>query len=426
MAISLCGAHKTVAFLRLPLCATVRLLELIEKLMREISLLILLSLILFSGCQEERLTKPGFPFDIIIEDQDGNLVPDATIQGGIDWDAYTVQTDEHGRAILPGSAKYGDAVVFKTNYVPRRIENLSPRTYELKRTSKLLRPLGQVQGKAIIFGDRDLITLTENGSYHVYSYTDQSVSEIVNYELLDSNRYVIRTKLAGDNLWILTQYSGFFVYSLKNPTEPNFLFHLNPQVTLGAFVVRDSLLIVAPPFASGPLRFLRWDATGVYREIFLLQSYFIEEMILYGNYLFLLGGFGALPIVLDISTVNSPVIVYNGLEGGYEHPIMHQRHVILTPRDFRNPYKAFDFTNPRDPLYLGAFSALSRLSGFISDSIAYGSNLIHPPTVTVDSGTYYTHFETIATVSKADYSRISGANGSYFIIDNTLMKLIDR
>ena len=76
------------------------------------------------------------PFDVTVLSMGGGPVAGATIEGGIDWEAFEVQTDDDGRARLPHYARAQQACIFRNDYFPLRVEGLAEEIYWLYRTPK--------------------------------------------------------------------------------------------------------------------------------------------------------------------------------------------------------------------------------------------------------------------------------------------------
>jgi len=91
------------------------------------------AILIVTGCGEDGLIDSGEPFQITILSQEGIPVEGATVEGGIDWDFYKVQTDEHGIAVIPGSVRGERATIYKTNFLPRIVSSINPNRYTLTR-----------------------------------------------------------------------------------------------------------------------------------------------------------------------------------------------------------------------------------------------------------------------------------------------------
>lgn len=397
---------------------------------------IFLPIIIFtmlSGCDDNSLEIPK-PFEIRVTAQDGEPVVGATIEGGIDWDAFKVQTNSEGVAVLNETALKGGVVIYKTNYLPITVYKIVPNNvYTLKKTAKQLNLIGNIEGKAVRFTHNELITLDYNGNYHLYSYNDQSVSEIFSQPLNDSIVAIPEFHLIGSQLWIATHNSGIFVYSIQNPSSPQLLFSLPVTDYLGPFVVKDSILVVGDKWKPGPVRFFVYRQNGYLKELARIQNYFVRNMLFIGNNLIITGNSESLPTIFDISNIISPKLLYNGLDWEYKSAFFYNQKLILTPQyayGGENPtldYKLLDLTNPALPVQQNIFSADSWLTGLASDNIAYGNYYFHNQTISILEGDIYGYyFQTIATVSERAYEGVAGAFPPYFIIGNGLWKLVDR
>jgi hypothetical protein len=384
------------------------------------------------GCNKDNPIDSGQPFQITIHSQAGVPVEGTTVEGGIDWDFYQVQTNAVGVATLPGSARGQRATIYKTNSLPIIVSSIVPSQYTLNETSKKLNLIGSVAGKAIRFRQHELITLDYGGTYHFYSYNDQSVSETFNRHLHDSAVAIRETQLFGDTLWFTTHNSGVFVFSIQNPSSPIFLFRLNVSGYLGPFAVKDSILVLGDQWNPGPLRLMVYYATGECRELSRVQNYFVRKMTRVGNAIISLGNSESLPTVFDISNPSSPRLVYNGLEWEYQTGFFYNRLTILTPRcgsggnNIRLDYKVLDLSNPVNPTPMSPFTADSWITGVASDSWAFGNYYFHTQTISVLSGSISSSFQTVATVSENTIDGIGGAFPPYYLIGNRLWKLVDR
>lgn len=292
--------------------------------------------------------------------------------------------------------------------------------------------MGSVDGKAIRFRQNELMTLNYQGTYHLYSYNDQSVTETFQCVLHDSVDAIQKTLLAGDTLWLTTHDSGVFAFSIQNPSSPVFLFRIPVSGYLGPFVVKDSLLILGDPGEPGPLRVMVYRPTGEYRELSRVQNYFVRSMTGIGNAVVLLGNSDCLPTVFDISDPASPALLYNGLEWGYQTGFFYNRLAILTPRTgsggniIQLEYKVLDLSNPVSPRPMNPIISDSWITGLASDSIAYGNCYVRYLTINILSGNMQTGFQTVASVSDNTFDGVGGAFPPYYVIGNRLWKMVER
>jgi len=394
---------------------------------------IALSIVILAGCNDDNLTDSGIPFQITVLSQTGIPVEDATVEGGFDWTFYRVQTNAAGVATLPGTARGERAVIYKTNFLPVIISIITPNQYTLNETSRKLNLIGSVSGKAIRFRQNELITLDYGGTYHLYSYNDQSISETFNRHLHDSATAIQEIQLFGDTLWFTTHNSGVFVFSIQNPSSPMFLFQLPVSGYLGPFVVKDSILVLGDQWNPGPLRIMVYNPSGEFRELSRIENYFVRKMTRIDDAIILLGNYECLPTIFDISNPSSPILLYNGLEWEYQTGFFYNHLTILTPKSgeysgssMRLVYKVLDLSNPANPSLKYPVAADSWITGVVSDSFAFGNYYFHTQTVSVLRGSISSSFQTVATVSENTIDGVGGAYPPFFIIGGRLWKLVDR
>lgn len=391
-----------------------------------------IAIVIVTGCDKDNPINSGQPFQITIRSQDGEPVEGATVEGGIDWNFYQVQTNDVGVATLPGSARKQRAIIYKTNFLPNSVSAIEPSRYILNKTLKKLNLIGTVAGNAIKFTQGELITLDYGGTYHLYSYNDQNISEIYSHQLHDSATAIREMQLFGDTLWFTTHNSGVFVFSIQNPSSPVFLFRLSISGYLGPFTVKDSILVLGDPWEPGPLRVMVYNVTGEYQESSRMQNYFVRKMAKIGSAVIVFGNSESLPTVFDISEPSSPRILYNGLEWDYQSGFFYQRLALLTPKygyggdNIQLDYKVLDFTRPASPTQMNFFSADSWLTEIVSDSFAIGNYYYHTQTISVLNGSITSNFQTVATVSENTIDGVGGACPPYYIIGGRLWKLVDR
>lgn len=394
--------------------------------------IILILAVLLIGCEKEIPVEYSLPFQITVQSPDGQSIEGAIIEGGIDWDFFRVKTNSDGVAILPGSIRGGGAVIYKDNYLPVLISKMSPAKYTLKETIKKFEPIGDVSGKAIRFDQNKILTLDYNGTYHFYTYNNQSVNETFSTHLHDSIIDVGETQLYGDTLWFATYSSGLFAFSIQNPASPALLFHIPVQGYLGPFVVKDSIIVLGDLWKPGPLIIIAYRNDGSFRELSRIQNYFVRKMLRIGSAIVLLGNSDSLPTIFDISNPASPQLLYNGIEWEYQTGFFYKKHVILTPKNgwggnnIRLDYKILDLSNPAVPVTSGLFSADSWITEIISDNFACGKYYYHNQTFSVLSGSISTGFQTVATVSENLDGGLGGSYPPYYLIGNKLLKLMDR
>ena len=384
-------------------------------------IILLISFILLTvGC--EKVFSPKDYFEVRVVTFQGNPVVGAKIEGGIDWWTFRVETNENGVAILPRHALGEKAVIHKNNFFPDVIASLMPTKYILNPTPRQLKLVGNVDGWSIQFSSGNLITVGYGGGYHVYSYNDQSVTEIASAQL---PQCIKMTQLRGDTLWFSTHDSGIYVYSLQNQLQPQLLFHLAIPGYLGPFVIKDSIIIVGNPWNQGPIRIYTYKPNGQFRELSNFGNYLVVKMAIISNYLIVVNYYENLPAIIDLQDPTNPNLIYNGIEPEYWSGFLFRNYLILIPRtaweNITNiNYKLINLSNPANPLTVGTFSADSRLYEITNDSIALGAYYSTGHSSVLIGG-ITSRFQTIAIISGID--GFGGCAPPYFIVNGNLWKL---
>ena len=387
----------------------------------------ILLLYLIFTCSKETPTEiepPEKQFKVKVFSSEGQPIAGATIEGGIDWEFFQVQTDNKGIAILPGYARGKRVVIYKNNFFPQIVQSLSPTQYTLMLTPQQLKLIGDVAGKAILFDSGTLLTIEYGGDYHVYSYSDKDITEAASAQLPKTVKKII---FYGDTLWFSTHEDGIYVYSLQNPLQPQQLFHLNISGYLGPFAVKDTIVAVGNPWEPGPLRIFSYAPDGQYQELSTIENYFVREMSFLSNYLILIGNNESLPTVFNLQDPTNPQLVYNGLEWEYQSGFLFGDYLILVPRNGHAigtvSYKLLDLSNPANPTSIGSFSADSWLSKIVDSFIAVGTYYFHSQSISVLSGNVSSYFQTVAIISEGTTDGFGGCAPPYFIIGGRFWKL---
>jgi len=369
------------------------------------------------------------PFDVTVLSMGGGPVAGAIIEGGIDWEAFWVQTDDDGRARLPHYARAQQACIFRNDYFPLRVEGLAEEIYWLYRTPKSLRLIGDIEGWAIRFGADTLTTLEYQGDCHLYSYSDLGVAEIASAKLVST---VKETQLHGDKLWLTTHEDGVYVYSLEDPFSPRELFHLDISGYLGPFALKGDLIVVVGREEWDPLRVYSYSEDGRVELVAQFGSdYYVTKMAFLGTHLVVLGP-QSLPTVYDLSEPAQPKLVYTSPEPDYWQGTLFGHFLLLTPREANDgktiKYKLIDLADPSHPSAPGFSEADSSLIEIIDGSTAIGRYYSLYQAVSVLQGNIAGGFRTIAiitddTVGYNEYHESEGNRSPYFIIGERLWKL---
>lgn len=370
-------------------------------------------------------TGEDSPFEVKVVDPDAMPIIGACIAGGIDWDAYSVLTDSMGIAVLPGHARNESAMITKDNFFPLYVQAIFPAQYTLEPTAHQLRLIGSASGTAIIFDETNLVTLDYSGSYHVYTYDDQSIAEVATASLPSTmKRFILR----GDTLWYTTHADGIYVYSLSNQSQPQQLFHLAIDGYLQAFAIRDSILAVGHPF-GGPLRIFSYSTDGQFEQLASISEFVTHEMTIRDNYVILAGGESSMPTVFDITDPAQPVLVYNNLETGAQTALILDTILVVVPWEqwyvpnYTYTYKLIKISSPANPWSAGIFRADALLYDIIDNECAVGGRYYG---TAVLAGNITSGFATMALITAMHYPPYGGSRPPYFLIQGGLWILEPR
>jgi len=394
-----------------------------------------LTMIIFlvSGC--EKITSPEGQFEgqfkVKVYSSFWQPVAGATIEGGIDWEYFQVQTDSRGIAVLPGFARGQAAIIYRNNFFPRHVQSLSHPIYFIKPTPKQFKLIGEIAGWSILFDSETLITVDYQGGYHVYSYNDYGITEIAFVQI---PKCIRETQLHGDTLWFSTHDDGIYVYSLENPLNPQQLFHLDIPGYLGSFAIKDEIVVVGNPWDRDLLRVYSCNSSGDYQEIANFGNYLVRKMAFISDYLIVIDYYDNLPAVFDLQNPAEPYLVYNGVEPDFWSGFLYRNYLILIPLleliEEITYYKLLDLSYPTNPLTTGYFSADSRLLEIINDTTAIGRYHSYSGAISVLSGDITRGFKTDAIITDDTFLQsflheFEGCTPPYFIIGKRLWKLED-
>ena len=394
-------------------------------------------LILFiSGCKDNR-----GDFRVKVVSPYRQPVEGATIEGGMDWGHFQVQTDSRGIAILPGLALKYDARIYKNNFFPKSVplalstHTLMPYTYIIEPTPKQFKLIGSVEGWSILFDSETLVTVDYQGGYHVYSYSDQGITEIASAQIPTA---IKDTQLHGDTFWFSTHSDGIYVYSLADPLNPQQLFHLDIPGYLGSFALKNEIIVVGNHGYKDALRIYSYNTSGECQEIASFGNYLVRKMAFISDYLIVVNYYDNLPAVFDLQDPSNPYLVYNGVESEFWSGFFFRNYLIFIPKldliGEKTIYKFIDLSDPTNPTTNGFFSADSKLFKIINDSTALGRYHISTGGISVLNGNITQGFKTVAIIhdnpffpySQVPFHEFEGCSPPYFIIEEQLWKLEDR
>lgn len=408
-------------------------------------ILIIMITLLASGCGEiyspkkqdgqDKIDLPSpstEQFEVkVLSSSSGLPVAGATISGGLDLTCFEVKTDDEGIAFLPGFARGESALIYRNNFFPYRVESLSPTKYFIRPTPKQFKLVGDIEGWGIRFESGTLMTVDYQGGYHLYSYSDQGISEIASAQL---PKCIKETQIHGDLLWFSTHDDGIYVYSLENPFIPQLIFHLEIPGYPRAFAVKDTIIAVGDTSNHDSVRIFAYNNQGECQMTARFGEYYVEKLAFIGNYLIVINYYDCLPAIYDLQDPANPYLVYKGVEPEYWFSSQFKNYLLLIPKqDFVNEnttYKLIDLSDPAHPSTSGFFVADSQILEIINDGTAVGRYYICSGAVSVLSGDINLGFKTCSIITDDTFvqpflNRIEGCAPPYFIIGERLWKLED-
>lgn len=396
------------------------------------SLLIMIMLILlYSGCEDS-----SGQFSVKIVTPNRQPVEGVTVEGGLDWEAFQAKTDSRGIAVLPIFALNYDALIYKNNFFPKLIDLtqfptiLPPNTYIITPTPERLELIGDVEGWSIQFDQGILVTLDYHGGYHIYSYSNQGISEILFVQFPTSS--IRDTQLRGNTLWFSTHDDGIYVYSLANIFDPQQLYHLNITGYLGEFAINDSVLVVGNPWDREELRVYSYTSSGEIQELSRFGNHYGRNLKFIDNYLLVLDYLDNLPAVYDLNDPENPFLVYSSAESDFSSGFLYENYLILVPKwelvSEKTNFKIIDLSDPANPSPAGFFYADSQLILIIDENTAIGRYHVWSGATSILRGNIASNFKTTAIVTDNPWAQIflhkfEGCSFPFFIIGKGLYKL---
>jgi len=387
-------------------------------------------LAIITGCSKKNPVESSANITVKVITDNGVPVAGAWIEGGIDWDFYSVSTDSAGQAVLPGSALSHTAAIYRTNYFPIFTEIIESGQYYIQPTSKQLLELGPVLGNPVKFGAGQLVTIDYWGWYRVYLYDTQSAVLMASQQLQDSFLCVKQIKMSGDTMWFSTHDRGIYAYSLAAVSSPQLLFHLNIPGGRNVFAVKDSILAIGSPWEPDSISIIVWHGDGTWYKISGMQKYIVTAMAFVGNNLVTMGYTG-LPDIFDVSDPTHPYLGYHGLEPEYKGGFIYGQYAVLTcylsysKGKMATQFKVIDVVI-RDTMVVGTFNSDAYPMGVASSQYGYGWMGSH--TFSVLSGSILSGFSTVATMAEpGNYATITSNGGShpYYLFGNKLWLVVD-
>jgi hypothetical protein len=318
------------------------------------------------------------------------------------------------------------ATIYKNNFFSKVINEIHSADYLIHRTPYELSDLGYIEGKAIKFLSDRIITITYQGTYHLYEYDDLGAGELVSDSLPSPVKSV---KLFGDTLWYTTHNDGIYVYSLTDPSNPQRLFHLQIDGYLQPFARKDTLVALGDLYQLGPIRIFAYSPEGEIRALGSIGDFFVDEMAFFSNFLVTVRNYSILPYVFDASDPANINLVYSGYFGNYNRGFIHGDSVVMMAGNgdgFMNQYLMLGLAAPASPQVAYAFVAPGQIENIIQDSLAVGKYYFDWNAMTVFRRGDQNDFEALAMISERAYEGHGGSFPPYFIIGSHLYKLTPR
>jgi hypothetical protein len=340
----------------------------------------------------------------------------------MDWDYFIEMTDLNGKAVLPNGARDQYTTIIKDNFFPFAVEHLASRTYTIESTPYKIKPIGEVEGKVVLFQSDKIIALTYDGIYRVYSYTDHDITELMSAQMPVCIHYY---KVFGDTLlWLSTHADGFFAYSIKNPEQPLQLCHLSiPGYTIRPFAIADTIIAVTG-YCGDSLRIFSFSYNSQYQLLAYIGDYWVTDMAIISHYLIVIGDTinnGNIPVIFDIQNPADPIRIYTGSSPLYPLGFLYKNNLVIEDDYWGSSdttYTFLNLSNPAHPQKFGPFLTGAHLIGIINDSMALGTYL---GTTAILKGRLNSGFTVVGVIwGSTAYSDFNRSIPPYFIIGGRL------
>lgn len=301
-------------------------------------------------------------------------VAGAKLEGGFDWDWYSVTTDQNGMALLPAWATRHLPTITAANHFPFREEFSLQSAYQLMRTRLYLTQEADIDGDLIKSTTNEFCVVSYQGAYRHYRVDgDEVILQTEAQMAMASHDRVLRN----DSLWRTTHDSGVFVYDISEMSNPRQVMHLPIPGYLWAIALDDSILYLADPWVDDSVRAYTWSDSSTYELVGTFgpaksfSRLFMHRGALFGVY------FGGL-IIWDVSEPAAGVQRF-----GSAHPYtadwcMRGDSLVLIPLvplccDDYYGYQILDVSDPMNPVWGSTFHSNGLISRFINDSVAVGT-----------------------------------------------------
>jgi hypothetical protein len=345
-------------------------------------LFLILLLATYIACNNKNPTAiDALPFNIVIQTgEPGNFTPVAgvTVSGGVDWDMFSVVTNQYGIAQIPGNMRGRSAIIYKDNFLPNMIDRLDTMEYWIGKTRDSLQVLGEVEGTAVMMTSGAIATMNQDGVYRTYTYSSSSVLLKMSIKLNDSINYINAYRLYGDTLWLSSRLQGLYVYSIANIDAPILLFKIPSLGSITSFAFKDTLTAYYDYYYMPGISVVTVGNDHQVRFLSHIDDAYAKKMEIIDDRLFLLGVY-SWPKVYDISNPALPDLQDNFLEPVCLGGFFYQRKLFLGPLqyevlDYGLPanYKVRDLSTPSAPIDYSVFRANGFIDGLYNDTLAFG------------------------------------------------------
>jgi hypothetical protein len=397
-------------------------------------LFLILLLATYIACNNKNPTAiDALPFNIVIQTgEPGNFTPVAgvTVSGGVDWDMFSVVTNQYGIAQIPGNMRGRSAIIYKDNFLPNMIDRLDTMKYWIGRARDSLRFLGRTEGAAIKMTANEIITLDEEGNYRVYSYSDGGIYLQVFQKLDTSINYIYDYKLYGDTLWVSVYNNNLKAFLISSIHFPSLIYNL--PCTTSVFALKDSILICN----NNVFKIDAWNQVHMLAPV---GEFYARKMEIIGDQLYVLGAY-SWPRVYDIANPTLPILLYDFLEPNCWDGFFYKNMLFIGPlqyevMDYTVPanYKVKDLSVPSAPVDYSVFRTGGIIRGMINDTLASGRSGIAYGNGFIFSGNPDSGYGVIASLTNINnqsmynvFTEKSLLFWPYLIIGSKVCKYVSR
>ena len=413
----------------------------------------ILAFLAIAGCDRVTDFVPHAPFPVKVFSSDGSPIKGAYIVSER-WKVtddligrpYQVHgwTDSTGTVILEKEA-YGErAWIAVGDHFIENVERLTDSSYYLDPTPERLRRLGDVEGEAVYFRDGLLATVVYQGSYHAYSYTDTSVTELMSLGFPNAPKVF---RVLGDTLWFTQHSDHVYAYDISDPTNPNMIYDLLVPGYLREFALHGNLLITADPTGDftqhGPLQIWRVEPIGSVEPLSHIDNILVRCLEIVRGFLVVIGhvdGEGWAALTYDISDPSAPGEVskrsipeQGDPRGSYEFEILGSYGLVKWGRwdfelyDDAAYYRYIDLSDPLHPFLSNPRQLDMYIHRMIRPDLMLGKIQLGPSDETefstLQRGSLEGGFEITAQANARSWWIEEGAAPPYFLIGGALWKL---